>query len=129
MAGTLTIPLATLGVGAHVFGPAAAADSDHGVLLSIDRTVTNGFNSQPASTTAGYRADQSPDGGATWVLVAGGTIGGGVLAAVPPPRGPGGTVAASTVSADMAPGTGRQVRAVVTVSGAPVAVAGTLTIT
>jgi len=57
MAGTLTIPLATLGVGAHVFGPAAAADSDHGVLLSIDRTVTNGFNSQPASTTAGYRAD------------------------------------------------------------------------
>jgi hypothetical protein len=129
MAGTVTIPLTTLPVGAHAFGPAAAADSDHGVLLTVDRTVTGGFNSQPASTTADYRADQSADGGVTWVLIAGGTMGGGTVAAVQPPRGPGGTMGTSTVSADMLPGTGRQVRAVVTVSGAPVAVAGTLTIT
>ena len=125
MAGTLTIPLTTLTVGQHTFpatGGAAVADTDTLVRLSIDRTVAGGFNSQPATTTALIYTYLSNDGGATWQWIAGDQVTGGVYTS--PKTGQENT---DYVEVNLLPGTGRLVRATVTVSGASVAVAGTLT--
>jgi hypothetical protein len=129
VAGTLTIPLTTLAVGAHTFPPAggaSVADGDSLVRLSIDRTVKNGsvqgFNGQPATTTALIYAYQSNDGGATWKWIAGDQVTGGIYTS--PKTGQENT---DYVEVGLDPGTGRLVRATVTVSGAAVAVAGALT--
>jgi len=136
MAGTVTIPLTTLTVGRHDF-PAngqgvAVADTDTLIVLAVDRTVTNGgvqgFDQQPPSTAAEILAEQSNDGGANWFLAVGGTVTGGHLVNPPPPKGDGGTTLQSVVRVPVYPGTGRRVRASVTVSGAQVAVSGSLTI-
>jgi hypothetical protein len=127
MAGTLTIPLVTLTVGTHDFGPRAVADADTQALITVDRTVTNGgvqgFNGQPASTVASVQVQQSGDGGATWKLVAAADIVGGVYTS-----NHGTTYTSSTVQVGFDPGTGRQAKATIVVSGASVAVAGSLTI-
>jgi hypothetical protein len=132
VAGTVSIPLATLAVGRHDYpsggGGVAVADADTEILLAIDRTVANGFNSQPATTTADYLVEQSNDGGATWFAAVGGTAVGGIVLDPPPPRGDGLPSGQSTVQVALYPGTGRKVRASVTVAGVAVAVAGTLTI-
>lgn len=123
MAGTLTIPATVLTPGTQVFGPAAAADADTLIVLTIDRSVTKGgtagFRGQPATTTARLAAEQSSDGGGTWDELASQVIAGG-----PDRHG----TALDTIGVRLWPGTGRQVRATVTVTGADVAVAGTLAI-
>lgn len=134
---TVAIPLARLAPGEHQYPPGgggvAVADTDTRITLTIDRTVsqgqTQGFNNQPATTTADITAWQSDDGGASWFLAVGGTMAGGQSFRAPPPRNDGGLVTESTAQVDLYPGTGRQVRATVTVSGATVAVAGSLAIT
>lgn len=121
MATTFTIPLTTLPLGTQQFGPSHPADSESAILLTIDRTVAGGLNATPAAVIA-FTVEQSNDGGGTWQLRVGGTMPGGLI---PAGRG-GGNLAASTLSVDLAPGTSRQLRASVTVTGSAVAVAGTL---
>ena len=124
MPSTVNIPLTTLAPGTFSFpsaGGQAIADADTLITLSIDRTVTNGLNSQPGTTTIEIQTFQSYDGGATWFNLAGALISGGTF------TNKGVTVTHSMVITALQPGTSREVRAVVTVSGASVAVAGSLT--
>lgn len=125
---TVTIPTTTLQIGVRDFGPAAIADTDTSITLTIDRTVANGLNATPATHLL-IEAMVSLDGGATWTMVAGAGIEGGQLPQSPPPRGPGGfyTENVLRVGLDQYPGAGRRIKATLTASGASVAVAGTLT--
>jgi hypothetical protein len=114
VASTLTIPLLTLPVGVRDFGPANVADAETMILLTIDRTVAGGLNSLTSATGVHVDVMSSSDGGTTWELRVGGTMPGGTLGPV------------STLQVDLEPGTSRKLKATVTVSGSPVAVAGTL---
>jgi len=120
MAGTVNIPLTTLTVGSHVYGPAAVADTDSKVTLTIDRTVASGFNATPAAA-ASIECWQSGDGGSTWQNLAKAGIAGGTQL-----DKNGQPFAVSSVTVGFSPGTGRQARAVIVVSGASVAVQGSL---
>ena len=122
MAGTITIPLTTLTVGQHTYGPASFADTDVLVVLTIDRTPANGFNSQPGTTTAAISIEQSNDSGTTWGQVAATTFTGGVLIR----RGV--EVDSNDVGVFPWAGTNRLLRAQVVIGGASVAVQGTLVI-
>jgi hypothetical protein len=125
---TLTIPTTTVQVGVRDFGPATIPDTDSSIVLTIDRTVANGLNATPAAHLE-IDAMVSVDGGAHWTLVAGCGVEGGQLPQAPPPKGPGGFYTSNvlTVGLDQFPGTGRRIKATLTVSGSAVAVAGTLT--
>jgi hypothetical protein len=119
---TLTIPLTTLPVGSIDFGPETIVDSETKIVLTIDRTVTGGLNSLTAASVVAVDVSQSNDGGASWFLAVGGTFPGGVYV-----NGKGATVVVSTLLVDVYPGTSRQLKATVTVSGpVSVGVAGTL---
>lgn len=124
MGTTLPIALTTLTVGTHDFGPTTVADTVTNVLLTVDRTVVGGFNSQPSTTQANIGAQISFDGGATWHPAVSGTIGGGVFVT---PQST--TMTFSSVGSSIVPGVGRQMKATIIVSGASVAVAGTLAFT
>lgn len=120
-----SIPLQILNVGTTTFGPASIDDDVSLVSLIIDRTVksgsTQGFNGQPATTKATLLIEQSNDGGATWFFRSSiGIIGGTYLE-------DGVLEADSSVSVALDPGTGRRVRGIVTVVGARVAIAGSIT--
>lgn len=123
MATTIPIPLTTLSVGTHDFGPAAVADNLATATLSIDRTVAGGFNATPAAQ-ASIQVNQSNDGGTTFIFDGGGAMAGG---GITNPR-TGLPFTASSVTIPLAPGTGRQVKATVVVSGSSVAVSGSLTV-
>ena len=120
MATTFTIPLVTLPVGSHQFGPANAANTETQISLTVDRTVTAGLNSLTTASILGVDVQQSDDGGTTWFDLGGWqTVGG------PAFRGSG--ISAGTWT--LQPGTSRQLRATVTVSGTSIAVAGTIVTT
>ena len=127
MASTFTIPLTTLPVGTTsvpATGGAPVPDGDSTLTISINRTVANGFNSQPSSTQATVTLYQSDDGGTTWQeLAAMGPVTGGSV--ISPKTGQ--LITASNLFTEFNPGTGRLVRAGITVTGASVAVAGTIT--
>ena len=120
MAGTTTIPLVTLPVGSRDFGPAPIAAGDSSAVLAIDRTVAGGLDATPA-TIVSLQLSRTQDGGVTWENLAASQIRGGPAAVHGTP------LTTSTVRVVFTPGPGWQARATVTVSGAPVAVAGTLT--
>lgn len=120
MAGTTNFGPVTLSLGARSFGPAAVADADTSVVLSVDRTVALGLTATPAAHIS-LAIEQSDDGGATWVLIAAAGIDGG---AETDQHGNPRTV--SRVFTTWGPGTSRQARATITVTGAAVAVAGSL---
>lgn len=122
MATTFPIPLTTLQIGATDFGPAAAADSESSILLTIDRTVTGGLNSLTSASELDVYTYQSNDGGATWHGLAGGGWTGGIQLTKT-----GQTRTAETLLTELNPGTSRLVKATVTVSGTAIAVAGSLT--
>jgi len=122
MAGTTAIPLTTLQTGAHTFGPASVADTDATTVLTVDRTVAGGLNSLTAAAAIEILIEQSDDGGTTWFLLVDGVIAGGPVAA----KG-GGSAATAQVGVTYGPGTGRQTRATLTVSGGPIRVQGSLT--
>jgi hypothetical protein len=120
------IPLQILNVGTSTFGPANVDNDVSLATLAIDRTVksgnVNGFNAQPATTKATLTLEQSNDGVNWFFRGSGGIIGGtyfedGVIEAE------------SNVSVPLEPGTGRRVRGSLTVVGARVAVAGSVTVT
>ena len=94
------------------------------MTLTIDRTVTNGFNSQPATTTLNATLFQSSDGGTTWQSLAafGPVVGGSNISSKT-----GVLITTDTLFTEFNPGTGRLARMTFTVSGASVAVGGTLT--
>lgn len=129
MPATLTIPLTTLPVGQRTFGPVTVPDTDTSVTLTVDRTVAGGLNALTSSSTLAMAAEMSNDGGATWHAVdttAPGTrtewgTAGGLI----PTRT--GNAPASSGTWPLAPGTGRRVRATVTVAGpSSIAVAGSI---
>lgn len=126
MATTFTIPLTTLPVGSRDLGPSHPADSETAIVLTIDRTVTGGLNSLTSDSAIAMDVMQSNDGGNTWVLAVGSTFVGGLI---PAGKG-GGNVLQAVAKVDLTPGTSRQLKASVTVSGpSSIAVAGTLTTT
>jgi hypothetical protein len=125
MAGTFNIPLTTLVPGVHNFpasGGAAVADSDSLALLTIDRTVPGGLNAVPAVSFE-VSVYQSNDGGATWQFLASAGGSGGISI-----MHGGQQVNSNDIGVSLWPGTSRLVRASVTITGASVAVAGTLAI-
>jgi len=121
---TLTIPQVTLPVGARDFGPVNIPDAEVAIVMTIDRTVAGGLNSLTGATAVQVDVMQSSDGGATWALRAGASLPGGIIMS----RGVANTT--SVVEVDLTPGTGRKLKATVTVSGpSSVTVAGTLVTT
>lgn len=119
MAGTtINIPLTTLTVGSHDIGPAAVADADTQITITIDRTVTNGLNSLTPATQITMTSFLSFDGGTTWIEMGAATTNGGTPAK-------GGTT--SAIQVGLWPGTSRQVKANVIVTGTSVAVQGSVT--
>lgn len=127
MASSFTIPTTTVSVGAHnlpASGGASVPDADHSIQLVIDRTVTNGFNSQAATTTMNVLIAQSNDSGTTWVQLAamGPVVGGSNISSKT-----GSLITQDTLFTQFNPGTSRLARITVTVAGSSVAVAGTLT--
>lgn len=123
MATTFTIPLTTLPVEARDLGPSHPADSETGFTLTIDRTVAGGLNSLTSATAILVSVSQSNDAGATWQEIGEVTVPGGTT--INPKTGLTATV--SLMTTYLLPGTSRQLKATVTVTGTPVAVAGTLT--
>lgn len=122
MATTFTIPLVTLPAGSRQFGPAHPADAESSVTLTIDRTPAGGLNSLTGASGLAVDVQQSGDGGATWQDLGGWTAIGGLL----PAKG-GGSYTVSDGTWNLIPGTSRQLRATVTVSGpSPIAVTGTI---
>lgn len=128
---TLTIPLVTLPVGSQTFGPVTLPAGDSTVTLTVDRTPAGGLNALTGASVLGMDAQMSTDGGATWHAVdtdqpgsqTAWTAAGGTFT---PPRG-GSPYATSAGTWPLFPGSGRRVRATVTVSGpSPIAVAGSL---
>lgn len=121
MAGTLTIPQTTLQPGTRSFGPAAIADADKHVVLTVDRSLAGGLTATPAARVR-LVIEQSNDAGATWELLALADLDGGTVLNLKT-----GQVATSQrVFTDWDSGTGRQARATIVVTGAAVTVAGSL---
>ena len=111
MATTFTIPLTTLSVGSQTFGPSAAGDSESVITITIDRTVPGGLNSLTSASILAVDVQESLDGGTTWQDLGGWTTPGGVITIK------GVQASASSGTWRLIPGTARQVRATVTVSG------------
>lgn len=122
MAGTLNIPLTTLPVGTIDFGPASVADADSIAVLTINRTVANGFNAKTTATTCQIAVHQSNDAGATWNLIASAGFSGGISS------NHAGQVNISAIGIQFWPGTGRLTRAEVIIGGTSVAIQGSLTV-
>lgn len=121
MATTFSIPLVTLPVGSRTFGPGPAADSESSITLNVDRTVAGGLNSLTTASGLTVDVQQSNDGGTTWLDLGGWTAVGGSFT-----NAHGNPVNTSTGTWELQPGTSRQVRATVTVSGTSIAVAGSI---
>jgi hypothetical protein len=116
----LSIPLTTLQVGVREFGPATMANADSKIVMTIDRTVANGLTATPAARID-LNVMVSHDAGANWVSVAQTSYSGGShldrLGAVR---------TQDVLQIGFGPEVNRRLKAVLTVSGSSVAVAGTL---
>ena len=123
---TLTIPSVNLPIGSRSFGSATVATAESMISMTIDRTLTNGLNALPATTTIKIQFQMSFDGGATWNDLALASFVGGIYSN--PLQGQRNTDI--FMCSIWNPGTpGRSARATVTVAGNTVRVAGTLTVT
>lgn len=119
---TFNIPTTPLTVGQHIFGPFTYSAGGSAQLV-IDRTVTGGLNSLTAASTVLIDVEVSNDGGASWTLLVGTQLVGGIYT-----NRQGTTATQDTLGANnIMPGT--QARSVVTVAGpSSVAIAGALTL-
>jgi hypothetical protein len=125
---TISIPLTSLSVGLHDFGPAAIADGLTTSNLSVDRTVAGGLDSLTPASTLQVQIMQSNDGGATWTMIVGAGAAGGVFRWTDK-NGVVHQATTFTCGDGFLPGTGRLVKATVTVAGpSSIAVQGTLTL-
>lgn len=123
MAMTIPIPTVSLPVGVQEFGPAPIVDNLISAAVTIDRTVAGGLNSLPATAILAADVLISHDGGISFEHAAGITAVGGVF---PNPKG--GSYLASTLRVGFGSGIGRQIKARLTVSGRPIAVAGSIVV-
>lgn len=122
---TLNIPRTVIPVGTQSFGPIPIADSDSLAILTIDRTVSGGLNSLASSSQGRISVEQSSDGGASWTEIASSSASGGVYT-----MHGGLPVNDFSIGIPLWPGTGRQGRGIITITGpSSVAVKGTLAIT
>lgn len=126
MSFTLTIPLTTLTVGAHDFGPYTVQPADNQVTLTVDRTVTGGLDATP-STEIDITVNKSADG-VSWALFISGHVLGGIQTFTDK-QGVVHQYTASLVGARLDQVHGDILKATVTVQNVPVAVAGSLAIT
>jgi hypothetical protein len=123
----------TVAVGSRQFGPATASNTDTAVTLIIDRTVTNGLNSLTVSSVILAILEMSTDG-VNWHAVdtnlngsqtSWSTVGSAIT--FTDRQGVQHVYAESSGNWPLFPGTGRQLRATVIVSGpTPIAVAGSI---
>lgn len=118
----VTIPLTTIPVGSHDFGPSAISNTISTVEIDIDRTVAGGLNSQPATTQLTLSLFQSPDSGVTWNPLTSGICIGGIIV------NRDGTITTNDVGGSLTPGNGREIKGNITVTGSSVAVSGEITI-
>jgi hypothetical protein len=133
VAASVNIPRRTLAPGGgtgdngeYEYGPAPVADADTSALLVIDRTVTGGFNAAPESTAADLNIYQSNDGGVTYRFLASAHIVGGQIVN-DDPHVPAGTIfTQSTINVQYFPGANRRVKCGLAITGASVAIAGSL---
>ena len=120
---TLNIPLITLQIGTRSFGPANVPDADTHVQIILDRTVANGMNFLPGTSSLNVAVEESDDGGTTWYLRASSGAACGIITSKYthlPETGLG-------VSVSLGLATGRKLRATTTTVGSAIAIAGTLT--
>lgn len=132
---TTNIPLTTLPVGSRQFGPHTAADSETSITLAVDRTVAGGLNALTTASQLAILVEMSTDGGTTWHATdtdqqgteTAWTAAGGTLTRIDKTTGLPVTVAVSSGTWPLFPGTSRRLRATITVSGpSSIAVAGSL---
>jgi hypothetical protein len=122
---TFTFPRVVVPLGSTDLGPANAADSERGLVLTIDRTVAGGLNSLTGASALAITIWQSDDGGTVFYELGGGGFAGGPLL-----NKQGGTRLTESLSTQLNPGgTGRKLKMTVTAAGTPIAVAGTLATT
>jgi hypothetical protein len=115
-----TIALVTLQPGTRDLGPVTVPDADTRLRIILDRTVAGGFDVTPAAS-AMLVMSQSDDGGATWQPLASmGPITGGPQTFKDQPK------TSEMLGTGFNPGTGRRLKATLDVTGAAVAVAGTV---
>lgn len=74
-----TIPATTIQRGARTFSFASSQAPWSNALISIDRTISGGLNSLPATATLTLDIQYSLDGGATWNDLCGSTLQGGTI--------------------------------------------------
>lgn len=119
----LPIPLTTFPVGVTRFGPFARAGTLTHTVLTLDRTVANGLNSNP-TTIITYMVERSVDSGVSWQAFSGSTTTGGII------QGDGGVTVTSQVDDThwTTPQAGGQFRVTVTIAGHSVAVSGSLVV-
>jgi len=124
---TFSIPNITVQVGTRQFGPFAIPDADNGIEIDIDRTQSpHPLNGLTSATTYSVELQQSNDGGVTWKALGGasGIPGGTILTKT------GATRVTDSVFTMFDPGTGRQLRCQVIVTGpSPITLSGTITST
>jgi hypothetical protein len=128
MALNLTFGPVTLAADAsRDFGPHTIQAGESAASLTVQRDITGGFNSTP-SASADISFFYSTDGGATWTLLAGAGIPGGIIT-VADKGGGSHTLLQSSVNVGLDLVQGLPVKANVTLHGGPVAVQGSFTIT
>lgn len=77
---TQSIPNTRL-TGSQTFNFTNTAQPWSTATVTLDRTISGGLNAAATSTTLDISIDYSPDGGTTWLNIAGRTLQGGVLTA------------------------------------------------
>lgn len=128
MAQTLTIPLTTFQPETPVdFGPYSLKPNDNVANITVDRTVANGLDDNPAASL-NIDINYTTDGGLTWRILAGAGIPGGPQTytdrqGVVHPY----LVSSVTVGTDLV--RGAQIKGTVTAHGSAVAVSGTVNFT
>lgn len=77
---TITVPIAltTLTAGIHEFGPLTLDNTHRQAVLTIDRTVAGGLNSQTSVDSTSIDIWLSIDAGISWIGPNGGTVVGGI---------------------------------------------------
>jgi len=121
---SLNIPNGIRQVGSQTFGPAALADADSVMRVTLDRTSNGGLNATPAAHVAALFQQQIP-GDTTWYTVGTATFDGGIR--TDPEMGQLDTDYLEVTL--IYPGSpNRAVQCVLTVSGAPVRLSGSVTV-
>jgi hypothetical protein len=125
MPATIPVPNGVYQLGSQVYGPATLAASDSQVLVQLDRTVAQGMNAKPVTTTVRALFEMQFPGDPAWYLQGDCSFQGGIRS--DPETGQLNTdVFGCSLSRNGV--TGRALRLTVTVAGSSVRLGGTLTV-